>query len=72
MKTTIEIEITTDKKPALREVNGKWIVTTDVPHTGFNPYSRALWVRTWNPEDLQTPKDGKGFLVTPRRKLIKG
>lgn len=68
MKTIIEIDVKSEVKPSIRHLGGtEYEITLEHTHKG-NP-SRVMWVRTWNPDDLQRAKDGKGFSVSPRRKL---
>jgi hypothetical protein len=76
MRTTLEITFKSDEKPKLVETSpGNWRVTTEIKHVGA-PNARALWVRTFDPDGVRLgatlPKDGKGFLLTPRRKLKVG
>ncbi len=66
MKTTLEIAINTEEKPTLRKTSSGWEVVATVSGIGG---TRGLWVRTWDPDKLQTPKDGKGFTITPTRRL---
>lgn len=70
MKTTLEIEINAEEKPAVEFRAGRWVVTADVRHVGVT--GRALWVRTWDPADLKRPKDGNGLLLTGKRKIKLG
>lgn len=71
MTTTLEIQIHSTQKPKLRKVgDDEWTIVADVEsHVAFG---RALWVRSWDPADLQRPKDGKGFLVKSNRRLRLG
>jgi hypothetical protein len=67
--TNVEIVVKTDgKKPKLVKLgNGEWELQFG---TAAKPSGVAhLWVRTWDPDKPEVPKDGKGFAVGPTRKL---
>ncbi len=70
MKTIIEIEVPFVEEPLLRRNGDGWVITGGVKHV--SGLGRALWVRTWNPDDLQHPVDGKGITVNQKRKLKGG
>jgi len=71
MTTTIEVRIGDGQtKPKLERSNGGWVVVCEL--SGHVKYTRAVWVRSWNPAELTHPKDGKGFLVGQTRKLTVG
>jgi hypothetical protein len=71
MKTILEVRIGSgEHKPKLcKDAGGQWYVVAEVDqHVG---YGRGVWVRSFRSKD-RVPKDGKGFLVGPTGKLIKG
>lgn len=66
--TYVEIAVKTDgRKPKLVKLgDGEW----ELQFTTAKPLGVThMWVRTWDPEKLETPKDGKGFTIGPTRKL---
>ncbi len=71
MKTIIEVGISDPVgKPKLKQYSpGHWAVTFEIVQRA--QYTRAVWVRT-SPDWDEMPKDGKGFVVGPTRKLTVG
>lgn len=71
MKTILEIRIGDGQaKPRIEKTHGGWAVIGEC--SGCVAYIRGLWVRTYEPGNEDAPKDGKGFLVGPTRKLKAG
>ena len=71
MKTRIEIGISDPvKRPKVtRDSGGHWSVTFEIFQ--HNMHTRGVWVKTFD-AGTDTPKDGKGFLVGPTRRLTVG
>lgn len=70
MHSIIEVQIGDGKKrPRIVKRGDLWVVESDLEQCVA--YGRAVWVRTFDSKG-DRPKDGKGFLCGPTRKLTKG
>ena len=71
MRTVIEIQIGDgkDRPTVTQDTNGGWVVLAEAEQCV--PYGRGVWVKTFAVGNT-TPKDGKGFLIGPTRKLKLG
>lgn len=70
MTTIIAVRIGDGKtKPKLQKVSGGWEVVGEVEQCV--KYGRGAWVRTYELAG-GLPKDGKGFLIGPTRRLTVG
>jgi len=70
MWSIIEVQIGDGKKrPRIVKRGDLWVVESDVEQ--HVAHGRAVWVRTFDHKGAG-PKDGKGLLCGPTRKLTRG